>query len=170
MNQNPEIKEHSMSFRADMLKALLEDRKTRTARLITARNSTVNGYKVTEKSKLWQCLDWSRVRFDRGPHILHPSQSGYLHVGLIDNSDIYYRVRPRIEIGDIILAKKHKFEVTDVFPERLQDISEEDAVAEGVESINAFASLWDSIYGAGSWDLNQLVWVIEFGEPETAST
>jgi len=162
MNQNPEIKEHSMSFRADMLKALLEGRKTRTARLITAKNSTVNGYKVTEKSGLWQRLDWSRVRFDRGPHILHPSKSGYLHVGLIGNPDIWYRVRPRIEIGDIILAKKHKFEVTDVFPEQLWDISEVDAIAEGIETCNnpikAYANLIESIY-PGAWVKNELVWV-----------
>lgn len=77
-------------------------------------------------------------------------------------------------------------DVTGVRVERLQDISEEDAKAEGVESgiwqresgvlagavdpedeellgfRDGFGFLWESIHGIGSWDLNPLVWVIEF--------
>lgn len=67
--------------------------------------------------------------------------------------------------------------------ESLQAISEEDAKAEGVEPVgagfrhyffpdepqsawefatNSFASLWDKINGAGAWDKNPWVWVVEF--------
>lgn len=71
-------------------------------------------------------------------------------------------------------------EVTGVRVERLQDISEADAVAEGAPpshpSIDAvsrdygypdfprswYAQLWDSINGAGAWDSNPHVWVLEF--------
>src|SRR5690606_188973 len=83
-------------------------------------------------------------------------------------------------------------EVTDVRVERLQDISEEDARAEGVistrTSVNAFTSfenfydyiqkrftitakttakesfctLWQSINSIGSWYLNPWVWVVSF--------
>lgn len=57
--------------------------------------------------------------------------------------------------------------------ERLHDISEEDAIAEGVEtlglypgynvsSMGKFNGLWVNINGTESWDANPWVWVIEF--------
>lgn len=76
-------------------------------------------------------------------------------------------------------------EVVSVRVERLQDISESDAIAEGiiqqtttgwfsVPGINgagttaraAYALLWNSINGAGSWAENPWVWVYEFKEIE----
>jgi hypothetical protein len=72
--------------------------------------------------------------------------------------------------------------------ERVQDITEEDAKAEGVERISAgpgwecwmgygpssscktardsFCALWISIYGVASWDANPWVWVAEWKEIE----
>lgn len=58
--------------------------------------------------------------------------------------------------------------VTDVRVERLQDISEADAIAEGVEAerpdtaVGAYEWLWEAINGPGSWDANPWVWVVEF--------
>jgi hypothetical protein len=64
-------------------------------------------------------------------------------------------------------------EITEVRVERLQEISEQDARAEGVAP-NAFERtadnwggvlyrrLWESINGAGSWDANPWVWVVSF--------
>jgi hypothetical protein len=68
-------------------------------------------------------------------------------------------------------------EITSVRVERLQEITEEDALNEGVEiwareklttgerwenqRMN-FAMLWESINGDGSWEANPWVWVIEF--------
>jgi hypothetical protein len=66
--------------------------------------------------------------------------------------------------------------------ERLQDISEDDAIAEGVDgpmcaaavgrapsrfnllpaAIHGYSHLWESLNGAGSWDANPWVWVVEF--------
>ncbi|MBO9657519.1 MAG: hypothetical protein J7527_01715 [Chitinophagaceae bacterium] len=74
-------------------------------------------------------------------------------------------------------------EVIDVRVERLNDITDEDAVAEGVETLGLypgykvspkgkFEGLWNSINGPESWDANPWVWVIEFkvlsttGKPE----
>ena len=62
-------------------------------------------------------------------------------------------------------------EIINVRVERLQDITESDAIEEGCQCAGvpasltnrgAFAKLWESINGAGSWGLNPFVWVIEF--------
>lgn len=81
--------------------------------------------------------------------------------------------------------------ITDLTVERLQDITEEDAIAEGIEfswskifsecrykdymniksdwrsPISSFQSLWASINGIDSWDKNPWVWVIEFERVKT---
>ena len=88
-------------------------------------------------------------------------------------------------------ASRITLEITGVRVERLQDISEADAKAEGVEAVphtagewmsddvvattrvgkhkvtfdtyrTAFARLWNSINGDGAWDSNPFVWVISF--------
>jgi len=66
-------------------------------------------------------------------------------------------------------------EIIAIRVERLQDISEVDAEAEGVDflrrhphadetltAVQLYKILWESINGPGSWDLNPWVWVIEF--------
>lgn len=80
-------------------------------------------------------------------------------------------------------ASRITLKVTDVRVQRLQDISEEDAMAEGArmqKSCNipgpfdnglnfftyGFKSLWNSINGAGSWDLNPWVYAITFERME----
>jgi hypothetical protein len=62
---------------------------------------------------------------------------------------------------------KHSW--VDVRVERLQDISDIDAMAEGIDPfahdvppIYAYRDLWESINGKGSWDDHPWVWVIEF--------
>lgn len=71
-------------------------------------------------------------------------------------------------------ASRILLEITNVRVERLQDISEEDAMAEGVQLLKTqsaldrgvwahrYAQLWETINGHGSWDVNPWVWVIEF--------
>lgn len=82
-------------------------------------------------------------------------------------------------------ASRINLEITDIRVERLNDISEQDAIAEGIQKYkgplrwvryldavtgeanfncarDAFVSLWESINGAGSWSANPWVWVIEF--------
>lgn len=60
-------------------------------------------------------------------------------------------------------------EVTGLRVERLNEISESDAIAEGTPRVvqyrsarEAYSDLWESINGAGSWAANPLVWVVEF--------
>ena len=67
-------------------------------------------------------------------------------------------------------ASRITLEITGVRVERLQGISNEDAVSEGIgtptdiryAALDGFKPLWKSINGPGSWDLNPWVWVIEF--------
>jgi hypothetical protein len=65
-------------------------------------------------------------------------------------------------------ASRITLEVTGVRVERLKNISEADAIAEGCkerETITArgeYEALWESINGAGSWAANPWVWVVEF--------
>ena len=75
-------------------------------------------------------------------------------------------------------ASRITLEITGVRVERLQDISESDALAEGVTDTGAiilgrmaedvtgpiaeYAVLWESINGPGSWDANPWVWAVEF--------
>ena len=71
-------------------------------------------------------------------------------------------------------------EITSVHVERLQDISEADALAEGVpHSLNLpggrfarenFEHLWWTINGDGSWESNPWVWVVEFKRVQQASS
>ena len=74
-------------------------------------------------------------------------------------------------------ASRILLEITGVRVERLQDISKNDAIAEGVDGENeaakigaewyekpkrAYRKIWEQINGPGSWDLNPWVWVVEF--------
>ena len=73
-------------------------------------------------------------------------------------------------------ASRLTLEVTDVRVERLHDISDADARAEGVTPapftragraadllhVEAFEALWESIHGKGSWHANPWLWVISF--------
>lgn len=70
------------------------------------------------------------------------------------------------------LASRITLEITSVRVERLQDISEADATAEGTPhslkhpagrtAIENYEHLWECLNGDDSWDLNPWVWVIEF--------
>lgn len=59
-------------------------------------------------------------------------------------------------------AARLVLEIVEVWPERLQEISEEDAQAEGVGSRAEFEALWKQINGEASWAENPWVWVIRF--------
>ena len=77
-------------------------------------------------------------------------------------------------------ASRITLEITGVRVERLQDISQKDAIAEGgppshpsIDAVSRdygfpdfsrswFGQTWNHIYGKESWQANPWVWVIEF--------
>jgi hypothetical protein len=67
-------------------------------------------------------------------------------------------------------ASRITLEITGVRVEQLQDISTADARAEGISrhdcpdwhAVADYRALWEQINGAGSWDANPWVWVVEF--------
>lgn len=63
-------------------------------------------------------------------------------------------------------ASRIDLDVTTVRVERLNDISEADAIAEGCASVAEYRELWERINGAGSWAENPWVWVVEFRRAE----
>lgn len=83
-----------------------------------------------------------------------------------------YKMRPSIHMPRV--ASRLTLEITGVRVERLQDISEADAIAEGtITEAEAYSRwcnpnkinyqyIWEEINGPGSWGDNPWVWVIEF--------
>lgn len=100
--------------------------------------------------------------------------------GAFDFPDIGWK--PSIHMPRV--ASRITLEVVSVRVERLQDISEADALAEGctqnhngyfwggphavsglkqmATAHKAYRDLWESINGPGSWDANPFVWVVTF--------
>ncbi|MHA0515569.1 morphogenetic protein [Citrobacter portucalensis] len=97
------------------------------------------------------------------------------------DDNLHYCWRPSIHMPR--WASRITLEITDARVERLNAISEEDARAEGIidggclncgepepcacanpepDATDAFACLWQSIYGQENWNANPWVWVIEF--------
>lgn len=59
-------------------------------------------------------------------------------------------------------AARHFIQITDVIAQRLQEITEPDALAEGFTGISSFQSMWISIHGFRSWPDNPWVWKYTF--------
>jgi len=107
-------------------------------------------------------------------------------------TESYIIVRSKYRVGEIINVEStdKKIQITDVRAERLKNISEEDAISEGIDKKGdlyfnyveseelekffpkeyfykentkvSFMSLWSKINGIDSWIANPWVWVYEF--------
>lgn len=207
------MKERPILFSTEMVRAILEGRKTQTRRIVKKQPHgagewvrqlaswlfpNVNPYIKLKcpygqpGDRLWVRETWFNDMSFGSPEYYYRAN------GEFDEQFERHRLgqvgpfkwRPSIfmprEASRILL------EVMDVRVERLQDISEEDAKAEGVTDVEfypddgfplsvghmvgkddgntmlhttrvkAYSTLWESINGKGSWDKNPWVWVIEF--------
>lgn len=231
------MKERPIIFNAEMVRAILDGRKTQTRRIVTPQpinrkvgmvnagycghpelwlvdgdvgSYTCNGLIAPE----WRCPFgiigdrlWVRETF-QGPlmdesllddyrkdadKFQNPKYCEYAADGgekpeytdLDDN--LRYGWRPSIHMPR--WASRINLQITKVRVERLNGISEADALAEGCVALegckwhtfeeakagtpmhdhtakDAFSALWQSIYGEESWSSNPWVWVIEFERVE----
>lgn len=183
-----DARERPIIFSAPMVRAILDGRKTMTRRIIKPQPSA--GVRVSpfvssgledghgrEVRIPWRPGDRAWVRET------HYVQSAGCRDG--GGRVILYRAAEpdapctwRSPIHMPRWASRITLEITDVRVQRLQDISEEDAVAEGIgpapggwwsgaegqsapDPRAAFALLWSGIHGADAWDRNP--WVAKIG-------
>jgi hypothetical protein len=179
------MKERPILFSTEMVKAILEGRKTQTRRIVKKQPHgagewarqlaswlfpNVNPY-IKLKCPYGQPGDrlWVRETF----LIEHSCHKNFYEYRADYSDTIALDVIWRPSIFMPREACRLMLEVTDVRVERLQDITEEDAIAEGTVRIHRYKTmvweyetLWESINGKGSWDKNPWVWVIEFKKIE----
>ncbi len=197
------MKERPILFSAPMVRAILDGRKTQTRRVVKGVRG--DNSLVLKKSTIKKMGITTHV-MDAPKHELCPygKTGDQLWVretfAKTDNKGIFFRAdelseadmcaneiykwTPSIHMPR--MASRIDLEITGVRVERLQNITEEDAIAEGifkskfdkyfhstihpvkgtyqcwVSARQAFEMLWKSINGADSWDANPWVWGIEF--------
>jgi hypothetical protein len=202
MSDEMEPVEKPILFSGPMVRALLNGKKTQTRRVLKPQpefNGTAwhvcssgGGCFVASESNvglaaidyvkyalgnlLWVREAWRASKdYDKyPPREMSPWPVQYEADGAPDKDDDLHmngRLRPSMFMPQ--WASRITLEVTGIKVERLQDISEEDAQAEGVHRpilphwpsrpyASAFRGLWNSINGPESWDANSWVSVITF--------
>lgn len=186
------MKERPILFSAPMVNALLDGSKTQTRRAMKNPPSVL-GFRPW-LGRQWERLDGKGHMLDiincpygQPGDRLYVKETFAHHVQAIgakrdeDGPFVYAadgEFSKQYRLGDkwkpsIFMprcASRILLEIADIRVERLQDISEEDAKAEGCfalgdcecTAVRQYRELWESINGAGSWDANPYVWVIEF--------
>ncbi len=170
-------------FSAPMVRALLNGSKTQTRRI--CKLDVRAGMPEPEVASLLKCCPygqpgdelWVRETLDHDAARGHFYKATGMYVGpLLD-----YEREPPPAIGlptraipSIHMprwASRITLRITEVRFERLQDISEADARAEGYElgappcidnPLRWYRHLWESINGKGSWAANPWVWALTF--------
>lgn len=204
------MKDRPILFSAPMVRAILAGTKTQTRRAVKstgmyAIDASIHGEEVARRElaalatrcPYGQAGDqlWVREAFS-GPHCMDasdgckavpPSKWGYC-------SRIWYWAdgnptegdwtRPRPSIHMPRWGSRILLEITGVRVERLQDISDDDCLAEGiaqvvrerlpsiqqcgeydaidVDPVAEYRALWETINGSGAWDVNPWVFAVGF--------
>lgn len=186
------MKERPILFSGPMVRAILDSSKTQTRRVVKPRKDLSVGCMLAphELAGEANCGDYSNSPYGQPGDRLWVRET-FMQETQFEPCAVRYRAtdEPFVlgpPIGNIAKdwrpsihmprwASRITLELTGVRVERLQDISEADATAEGVDydpedcpfagvrtAVHAYRNLWDKINGAGSWDANPWVWVIEF--------
>lgn len=179
------MKERPILFSAPMVRALLAGTKTQTRRVMKPQPTHMNPAGIPRLAhlvgpssaiscpygqpgdRLWVRETFAKIDGQTQPWIETDYRASYTHGDRLgDTLGIKKRWTPAIHMPRA--ASRITLEVTGVRVERLQDISEADARAEGAAAPphlsyrDGYAWLWDSINGPGAWDLNPYVWCISF--------
>lgn len=198
------MKERPILFSAPMVVAILEGRKTQTRRLIKKHPSLDHeGFRCVKEdnfyrfekpehefvSRSFECEYgkpgdrlWVRETFKEIVLTGHDTRGremdgeSYVYAADADApTKKYMPWKPSIHMPRA--ASRITLEIVDVRVERLQEITEEDAAAEGAKQVvgdygrgplsyrTGFAEIWSGIhecYGPNGWNVSPWVWVITF--------
>ncbi len=205
------MKERPILFNTEMVKSILEGRKTQTRRILNCDHPVVTGFvpngiygywKGTAKSdaviqqyistfpftikcpfglvgdRLWVRETFRLFDSDECPHADFPCGCPSWGTPLYRAShDCFDGEKWTPSIHMPRSASRILLEITNIRIERLNDISSDDAKAEGFDysthpssiemgyAIGAktnFRFTWEQIYGQNAWNKNPWVWVVEF--------
>lgn len=182
------MKERPILFSGEMVRAILDGRKTQTRRVLTGDfdgDFDRDGWPLVTWPSTG-CLTRATPRYGGPGDRLWVRETWGVDAPLDDvrrayedvtggslGASVYYRAdrvhentgltwKPSIHMPR--WASRIILEITNIRVERVQDISQTDVMAEGTQGKRSFANLWDSINAARGygWDANPWVWVVEF--------
>ncbi|HCH7700316.1 MULTISPECIES: hypothetical protein [Pseudomonas] len=198
-------RERPILFNDQMVRAILEGRKTVTRRAVKdtgfyAIDAAIHGNEVALRERealatrcpfgqpgdrLWVRETWGlQVRSYGGGAgefiVYRATNPNAIYCRSSEGREYPVKWKPSIHMHRH--SSRILLEITAVRVERLQDISEEQALAEGVRgepcdharqacsdigcwgdtAKGAFGFLWEQLNGAGAWQANPWVWVVEF--------
>lgn len=168
------MKERPILFNGDMVRAILSGEKTQTRRMVKYIPSlggpdawcnkkdcpetvyTIGDYRRfcpfgQVGDRLW--VRESFAKADKGENNIAYRADEYADS---------FRWTPSIHMPR--WASRITLEIVGVRVERLQDVTDAEARAEGFKDVGAFADCWNSIYK--NWHENPWVWVVEFKHVE----
>lgn len=203
------MKERPILFSAPMVRAILDGTKKQTRRvvkqLVIQDDRFLGGFKLigpggvetaicgplvsfqspygSPGDRLWVRENFCPIypqdpTYNSGRPIEYDYAATYTHGDRLGDSIGIKKVwKPSIHMPRA--ASRITLEITGVRVERLQDISEADALAEGTPAdllpmdvsrmpypssieVGRYAALWESINGPDSWAANPWVWVVDF--------
>jgi len=195
------MKTRPILFKGEMVRAILAGRKTQTRRIVKPQPIPFQpNYPHPEAECLaaigkpwmpvggvnverWKCPHgsigdrlWVRETFQTGEYAQNEPRGAVYRATNPDwQTQEGWKWKPSLFMPRSL--SRITLEITGVRCERLQNISEADAKAEGCDGncpvgyipahqkspcVYRYAQLWESINGAGSWSENPWVWVIEF--------
>ncbi|MDW6235774.1 hypothetical protein RNP34_15550 [Escherichia coli] len=184
-----EVKERGMIFNDEMVRAILGGNKTQTRRIVEEKfyGRAVTAELLAKHCPYGQPGDRIWVRETYRVHGKATDVATLVYRASVRNSWTEQTHRVPVEVCNKPVSEKWTpsihmprwasrilLEITDVRVERLHDMSEADAKAEGATPATykitpseavyrvGFGDIWRSIYGQDNWLSNPLVWVIEF--------
>jgi hypothetical protein len=175
-------------FKPEMVNAILEGRKTQTRRVVKSPQtlSVIDVFGKDETKTLCPYGNIGDVLWVRETWALRPGFSDWKYYKADYSAEDLSHIKWKPSIHMPKEACRLFLEVTEVRVQRLQDISANDAIDEGIEivpsdmpvtyknyekgfewdglgdSTQSFQSLWESINGHDSWQANPFVWAITF--------